>query len=827
MKFSKLFSSLRPTALALTFLWASCNFAYAQNLGPDPSFSGDGKFFFSLGSSADQFEDMVIDGLGRIVLVGDTDNDPDEGGNHRGIVVRLLANGTPDITFGLNGVVIIDFPSSNDDLNAVALDNSNNIIVCGRTNIYDAALFKLKATNGALDNSFGIGGRAVLVEGYEFNDVAVLPNQQIVAAGWGIIITAQEDNYLAARFNSNGSLDTSFGTNNGFTHVDIEDDDRVNSMAIESDGDIVLAGYSITCTTNDNCNDLSIVKLKANGQIDTGFGSTGTGKILYKTSPQTGEARIYNVLLQNIQGEEKILLSGYHEPNTDEFAGFLMRLRNNGNTETFGGSSNGFISLPSLLYAVMALQSDNKILLVSNTFTINGSDLFFPTRMMRRNADGTPDNTFGSNGMYDLQIGAYFDIPTVVQAVGNKLYIAGAFLPSNASYTDYDGFVARLVNCGSGPVLSTASASATCGLANGTASVTVSGGGTNTYLWSNGKTTSMVSNLMGGSYTVTVTSAEGCSSTASVTVTALQVANINVTKTDAKCGQNNGNATASLASGPAVTYLWSNGATTATITNLTPGTYTVTATDANFCTVVKSIQISNIPLPVVNIPTVPTSCGNSNGTAEVMLQSGPTLSSYFWSNGQTTKKIQNLASGNYFVTITDINGCTITASTTVNGSVPFTINLGADVTIQQGQTTTINATTSGAISYIWSTGQTTASILVNTAGNYTVTVTNAQGCTATDSKTVNLTTAANDLTQTFKVNVYPNPVDNVLYLESPDAKIMDVTIMDIAGRIVKQFHYSSGSNALKSFDVSDLNAGTYCVQMKGEGLVKSVLVVKR
>lgn len=437
-------SSILKSALIL--LGLSYLTAQAQPVTPDFSFSSpDAKEIFTDGVSAEYFVDMAIDALGRQVYVASTNYDPDEGGNSRGIAMRLNPDGTRDPAWGNNGIVTIDFPNSNDQLFGVALDNNNNVIICGRTNIFDAALFKLRASNGSLDPSFGVGGRAVFATADEFNDVVVLSNQRIVAVGSGVVVSSQDNDYIVARFMSNGSLDASFGTNNGFTNIDFEDDDYANHVAVEADGDLVVAGKSQTCSSA-NCEDMSITKLKSNGQIDVGFGPSGTGKMLFKTTPQTGEAFIYSLLLQNIQGEERIILSGSHEPNTDEYAGFIWRMRNNGNTESWGGSSIGFVSLPEMVSTVATLRSDNRLLLASSSPSFVGSNLYFRTRVMGRKADGTLDPSSGNNGLFDLQVAPFIDIPVGIRTHSNKIYVFG-IASANANFgPDYNGYVVRLIS---------------------------------------------------------------------------------------------------------------------------------------------------------------------------------------------------------------------------------------------------------------------------------------------------------------------------------------------------------------------------------------------
>jgi len=141
---------------------------------------------------------------------------------------------------------------------------------------------------------------------------------------------------------------------------------------------------------------------------------------------------------------------------------------------------------------------------------------------------------------------------------------------------------------------SIASTATTCGDANGSATAITTGGTAPfTYAWSNGATTESISNLTGGNYSVTITDGTGCVSTCSGTVASSSIFTATVTTTDAGCGMNSGTAFAQASVGAAdpISYVWNNGATTQQISNLASGTYTVTITDGNGCTLVETATV--------------------------------------------------------------------------------------------------------------------------------------------------------------------------------------------------------------------------------------------
>jgi PKD repeat protein len=295
------------------------------------------------------------------------------------------------------------------------------------------------------------------------------------------------------------------------------------------------------------------------------------------------------------------------------------------------------------------------------------------------------------------------------------------------------------INASSGPVATISGTTQSgCGQSNGSATVTATGGTTYTYLWSNGATTATASNLAAGNYTVTVTSS-GCTTTAVATVSNSGAPTATLPSIQhTTCGQTNGSATVSATGGGGgYTYLWSNGATTPTISNVAGGTYTVTVTSQTNCSTVATAVINSSTQPVATVSGQNTTCGNNNGSATANASAGAGNYSYTWSNGGTTATVNGLAPGSYTVTVTDGAGCTVTGSANIVGSPSISVSLASSTNPPCGfNTGTATAQASGgfgAISYLWSNGQSGAISSNMAAGTYTVTATDAQGCTATTS----------------------------------------------------------------------------------------------
>ncbi len=286
-----------------------------------------------------------------------------------------------------------------------------------------------------------------------------------------------------------------------------------------------------------------------------------------------------------------------------------------------------------------------------------------------------------------------------------------------------------LVRSSNGISISVNTNNANCGINNGSATVTVNTGTAISYNWSNGTSTATASNLAAGTYTVTVTGAGGCSASSSAVIGSIGAPVINTSATNAGCNTSNGSATVNITSGTATGYLWSNGATTATISNLIAGTYTVTVTGNGGCTVTASAIVSTNGGITINVTSTNTSCGNDNGTANVSVTQG-TASSYSWSNGATVAGISNLAAGTYSVTVSDASGCSTTASVTINPSGNTTVSINTDKTIMCSGDSAYICAPQGYAAYLWNTGQPGQCIHTQLAGNYYVTVTDNGNCTA-------------------------------------------------------------------------------------------------
>lgn len=254
--------------------------------------------------------------------------------------------------------------------------------------------------------------------------------------------------------------------------------------------------------------------------------------------------------------------------------------------------------------------------------------------------------------------------------------------------------------------------------------------GMSTYLWSNGATSSSIVVKKSGMFMVTVSNSFGFSAVSaavSITKNNTPTAQI-IASTDSLCpGQ-----TVTLSNDPAAIYLWSNGATTVSTVVNTAGLYTVTVTNNKGCSKISApfmVRAGSCFPPFIASITPLGATTFCIGKSVVL--SATTAVTYLWSTGATTKTITATTSGNYIVTVTNANGQVATASIPVNVLAAPNVSISSSGTDSVCEGYPITLTATGGNSYLWSTGDNTASELILYSGLYTVTVSNTNGCSST------------------------------------------------------------------------------------------------
>jgi hypothetical protein len=263
------------------------------------------------------------------------------------------------------------------------------------------------------------------------------------------------------------------------------------------------------------------------------------------------------------------------------------------------------------------------------------------------------------------------------------------------------------------------------------------------YLWGNGQTTSAAVNLSFGNYSVTITDSHGCTTTASVSITQPTQLSKIISPTNISCfGLSNGMASVDPSGGtPAYSYLWSNGQTTSAAVNLSVGSYSVVVTDAMGCTATTSVIVTQPTQLSKTISPTNVSCfGFGNGMASISASGGTPSYSYAWGNGQTTSAAVNLSAGTYSVAVTDGHGCILTATVGITQPALLSNTVSStDVScfgLNDGSASVSASGGTPSYSYLWNNGQTLATAVNLSMGNYSVSITDSKGCASTASVTV-------------------------------------------------------------------------------------------
>lgn len=238
----------------------------------DTSFDGDGKLVIQIGSDNDDSYGVVIQPNGKIVLAGGSRATP----NSNFALVRLNVNGSFDTSFDSDGIVTTPMGISTDGTSGIALQTDGKVVVTGRSN-NDFAVVRYNS-NGSLDTSFDGDGKVTTPISTDQNggddpgEIAVQADGKIVVAGFSDNFSGVD--FSIVRYNTNGSLDTSFnGTGKIITPVG-EGNDYAYSLAIQSNGKIVVAGGS---NSNTSSTDFALIRYNPNGSLDTSF--DGDGKV--------------------------------------------------------------------------------------------------------------------------------------------------------------------------------------------------------------------------------------------------------------------------------------------------------------------------------------------------------------------------------------------------------------------------------------------------------------------------------------------------------------------------------------------------------------------
>lgn len=378
-------------ASAISLLVASAAGAASGDL--DTTFSGDGKQTTYLVANAwSSAYAIAIQPDGRIIAVGRAAQDIG--------IVRYTAGGALDTTFNFTGKKIVNL-GGNDWGRGVAINPGNRRIVvtgdrCSNDGgICDMAVLRFNP-NGSLDATFNGTGKRIDNFGGDnrsSGDVIIQPDGKILVGGYMHNLIRDDDDFAVFRYTSVGALDTTFsGDGKQAVGFSAGSDDRVEGMALRSDGKILLGGT--TCTVTSNCN-FALARLNANGSLDTTFNVTG------KVTADFGASDEAHGLA--LQPDGKVVLVGTKYASTDSSYFALARFTTDGKLDTtFAGTGKKVINFswsadPDGAEAVL-VQPDGRIVVCGYVWTRYISNF----ALARLNPNGTLDTTFSTDGKVQL-----------------------------------------------------------------------------------------------------------------------------------------------------------------------------------------------------------------------------------------------------------------------------------------------------------------------------------------------------------------------------------------------------------------------------------------
>jgi uncharacterized delta-60 repeat protein len=355
---------------------------YNSNGSLDTSFSGDGKRWADFADGGEA-TGVVLQANGKIVSVGGD-------GNYEFALARFNPNGSLDTTFSGDGKQTTDF-GGEDEAKAVALQAGGKLIAVGDGGNVDFALARYNP-NGSLDSSFSIDGKQTTAFGGvdEAKGVAIQANGKIVVVGCPC---DGPGDFQIARYNPSGSLDTSF-SGDGRQTTDFGGFDRATAVAVQADGKIVVVGYAVGAYSSS----FALARYNPNGSLDTSFSGDGKQTTFFESlNTATGV---------ELQADGKIVVAG--ESGDDIAFNFdfaVARFNPDGTLDTsfssdgkqttdFGSDSDGA--------GGVALQGDGKIVAAGSADGGATGDEF---ALARYNGDGTLDTTFSDDGKQTTDFG--------------------------------------------------------------------------------------------------------------------------------------------------------------------------------------------------------------------------------------------------------------------------------------------------------------------------------------------------------------------------------------------------------------------------------------
>ncbi len=399
---------------------------YNVNGSLDTSFATGGKVTTPIGSGSDQAYSLGLQKDGGIVAAGLSSN----GSNDDFAVARYLPSGSPDPNFGTGGNVTTSIGSGDDQVRGLAIQKDAKIVVAGSSSNgsnNDFALARYNP-NGSLDTSFGGGGEVTTPIGTSHDDAYAIVLQsdgKLVVAGDS---AGSPYDFALARYTKNGSLDSAFGTGGTITTSIGSDDDHADALALQEKKGRVTALVAAGSTSGSSNEDFALARYKANGALDSTFTSR-PGRLTMPIG--FGDDRVNAVALQK---NSKFAAAGSTSNGANDDFVVASYLSDGSPDTTFGTAGVVTTSIGSgddRAYA-MVVQPDGKLVAAGSTSNGSNDDI----AVARYNVNGSPDTSFGTGGQVTTPIGSDTDeaYALLIQKDG-KLVVAGS--SRNGSHDDF------------------------------------------------------------------------------------------------------------------------------------------------------------------------------------------------------------------------------------------------------------------------------------------------------------------------------------------------------------------------------------------------------
>ncbi|MBN2393342.1 MAG: hypothetical protein JXR84_21605, partial [Anaerolineae bacterium] len=385
----------------------------------DATFGGNGIVTTDLGVWDAQWACVAIQPDGKIVAAGTVQNG-DGDFDTSFAVARYNTDGTLDTTFDIDGIAITTFQPGYNVAHAIAIQQDGKIIVAGDyMSPQDSSFMVVRYnTDGTLDTSFGVDGIVTTSAGEKANAVAFQSNGKIVVAGSSS--NEDGDRAIVVRYNANGSLDTFFGSG-GIAITDIEETNNITSIAIQPDGKIVAGGEKDLLNSGGQ---FILYRYTPYGRLDTTFGTNGIVTTDFNPGGVSSTAGIEAIVLQ---GDGKIIAVGPCGGYAESYDIALARYNTDGALDaSFGTNGTVITDFGTALWVWprdIVLQSDDKILIAGIVADfVNDSDIM----VSRYNSDGSLDTTFANSGIVTTDVNSVYDgAHGIALQSDGKLVVAG------------------------------------------------------------------------------------------------------------------------------------------------------------------------------------------------------------------------------------------------------------------------------------------------------------------------------------------------------------------------------------------------------------------